>query len=106
MDAALDFAAASAFEKNIVQAIGSHPGLAHVCWFALPINRIDVTGTETMARLEKRLQEQQITLHISGMKLPVETALQRAGCLVKNPYLKMYRTDADAIEALAALKKA
>ncbi len=106
MDAALDFAAASAFEKNIVQAISSHSRLAHVCWFALPINRIDVTGTETMARLEKRLQEQQITLHISGMKLPVETALQRAGCLVKNPYLKMYRTDADAIEALAALKKA
>jgi SulP family sulfate permease len=100
MDAALDFAAAAAFEKNIVHAISSHPGLAHVCLFALPINRIDVTGTETMARLEKRLREQGITLHISGMKLPVETVLQRAGCLVPNPYLKMYRTDAEAIEAI------
>lgn len=100
MDAALDFAAASAFEKNIVKAISSNPGLAHVCWFALPINRIDVTGTETIARLEKRLQDQHITLHISGMKLPVETVLQRAGCLVSNPYLKMYRTDAEAIDAL------
>lgn len=103
MDAALDFAAASAFEKNIVQAISSHPGLAHVCWFALPINRIDVTGTETMARLVKRLQEQHITLHISGMKLPVETVLQRAGCLETNTYLKMYRTDAETIDALSGL---
>jgi len=105
MDAALDFAAASAFEKNIVQAISSHSRLAHVCWFALPINRIDLTGTETMTRLEKRLQEQHITLHISGMKLPVETVLKRAGCLVSNPYLKMYRTDAEAIDAIAALNK-
>jgi len=55
MDAALDFAAASAFEKNIVQAISSHSRLAHVCWFALPINRIDLTGTETITRLEKKV---------------------------------------------------
>lgn len=102
MDAALDFAAAAAFEKNIVQAISSRSELAHVCWFALPINRIDVTGTETMARLEKRLREQGITLHISGMKLPVETVLHRAGCLLPSPHLRMYRTDAEAIEAITA----
>lgn len=104
MDAALDFAAAAAFEKNIMQAISQHPGLAHVCLFALPINRIDLTGTETIARLEKTLQERGITLHISGMKLPVETVLRRAGCLAPNDHLKMYRTDAEALTALQELK--
>ena len=104
MDAALDFAAAAAFEKNIMQAIGNQPDLAHVCLFALPINRIDLTGTETVARLEKILAARNITLHISGMKLPVETVLRRAGCLHNHALLKMYRTDAEALEALVALQ--
>jgi SulP family sulfate permease len=44
-----------------------------------------------------------ITLHISGIKLPVENALHRAGELHEGPFLKMYRTDAEAIQALKAL---
>lgn len=86
-----------------MQAIGNQPDLAHVCLFALPINRIDLTGTETVARLEKILAARNITLHISGMKLPVETVLRRAGCLHNHALLKMYRTDAEALEALVAL---
>jgi SulP family sulfate permease len=45
-----------------------------------------------------------ITLHISGIKLPVEQALKRAGELPANPLLKMYRTDADALQALRQLE--
>lgn len=103
MDAALDFAAAATFEKNILGVISTHPGIQHICLFALPINRIDLTGTETVARLEKKLKERGITWHISGMKLPVETVLQRAGCLKANDHLKIYRTDAEALEAIKKL---
>jgi SulP family sulfate permease len=75
----------------------------HVCLFAQPINRIDVTGVETFGQLHRQLASRGITLHISGIKLPVETALRRAGELQDSPYLKLYRTDAEALQALAQL---
>ncbi len=100
MDAALDFATASAFEKNILQAIESDQKIEHICIFAISTNRIDVTGVETIARLEKLLCQRGIALHISGLKLPVERTLKVAGCLKAGTHLVLYRTDADAIQAL------
>ena len=103
MDAELDFAAASSLERHVMEHLAQHPHVAHVCLFALPINRIDATGVESFAKLESLLRERHITLHISGMKLPVETVLRRAGCLQAHDGLKMYRTDAEAIQHLRQL---
>jgi SulP family sulfate permease len=75
----------------------------HVCLFAHPINRIDVTGVESFSQICRQLAAHDITLHISGIKLPVETALRRAGELGHSPLLKMYRTDAEALQALRQL---
>jgi sulfate permease, SulP family len=103
MDAELDFAAASGFERAITEHLSRHPDVQHVCLFAHPINRIDATGVETFGQLQKQLFSRDITLHISGIKLPVETALKRAGELCDHPLLKMYRTDAEALQALRLL---
>lgn len=103
MDAGLDFAAAAAFERAIMDPLNAQPDIRHVCLFALPINRIDATGVEVVAKLEAMLRERDITLHISGMKLPVETVLRRAGCLKAHDGLRLYRTDAEALAALRAL---
>lgn len=103
MDAALDFATASSFERAIVEHLSTHHDTKHVCLLAQPINRIDVTGVEVFVKLGVQLRQRGITLHISGMKLPVETALRRAGELDEGPLLRMYRTDADALAALAQL---
>jgi SulP family sulfate permease len=100
MDAELDFAAASSLERAVVEHLSHHHDVHHVCLFAQPINRIDATGVESLAKLEAMLAERRITLHISGMKLPVETVLHRAGCLQPHAGLRMYRTDAEAIHAL------
>ncbi len=100
MDAELDFAAASDFERAITEHLAAHPDVRHICLFAQPINRIDATGVETFAQLRKQLAQRGITLHISGMKLPVETVLLRAGELAVGPLLKTYRTDAEALAAL------
>ena len=105
MDAELDFAAASAFERTIVEHLNQHPEMQHVCLFAHPINRIDVTGVETFAQLHQLLIRKGITLHISGIKLPVLTALQKAGQLQPSATLRLYRTDAEAIKALSALNE-
>ena len=106
MDAELDFASASALERTVSERMADFPQLAHVCLFAQPINRIDVTGVETFARLMALVQRHGCTLHISGLKLPVEQALERALVLVPGPHLFTYRTDAEALQALQRIESA
>jgi len=74
-----------------------------VVLLAQPINRIDVTGVEVFAQLRQQLHVRRVVLHISGIKLPVETALQRAGELDPAPDLRLYRTDAEMLEAMKKL---
>ena len=104
MDAELDFAAASSLERAITEHLAQHPEVRHVCLFAQPINRIDVTGIETFGQLRRQLAARGVTLHISGIKLPVETALQRAGEWPQDTgQLRSYRADAEALQALRRL---
>jgi sulfate permease, SulP family len=103
LDAELDFASASALERAIVEHLAAHPEVRHVCLFAQPINRIDVTGVEVFSQLRKLLTERGITLHISGIKLPVEKVLLKAGALDEGPLLKMYRTDTETLLAFGRL---
>ncbi|KAB2897487.1 MAG: SulP family inorganic anion transporter, partial [Burkholderiaceae bacterium] len=100
MDAELDFASASALERHVSEHFATHPEVRQVCLFALPINRIDVTGVEMFLRLRGLVRERGGTLHISGLKLPVERVLGRAGALAPHTDLAMYRTDAEALAAL------
>ena len=97
MDAELDFAAASSFERNITEYIARHPETTDVCLFAQPINRIDASGVDVFSSLISGLQQRGITLHISGIKLPVENVLKRSGLLTEHTLLKMYRTDAETL---------
>jgi sulfate permease, SulP family len=103
MDAELDFASATDMERAIVEHLATYPDVRHVCLFAHPINRIDATGVEMFGQLRKTLKERGITLHISGIKLPVERVLERAGVLQPDPLLKMYRTDTEALRAFGTL---
>jgi SulP family sulfate permease len=103
MDAELDFASASAMERAIAEHLAANPEVRHVCLFAQPINRVDATGVEMFVQLRKLLAERGITLHIIGIKLPVERVLVRAGALKENPLLKMYRTDTEALLAFGRL---
>ena len=103
MDDELDFASASALERAIVEHLASHPDVQHVCLFAQPINRIDATGVEVFMQLCAMLHGRGIHLHISGIKLPVERVLKRAGALQDDPLLHMYRTDVDALLAFGRL---
>ena len=103
MDAGLDFATASQFERNVTEYLTAHPHTRHVCLFAHAINRMDATGAEAFARLVSQLHQRRVTLHLAGMKLPVEKMLQAAGTLVPHPLLHTYRTDAEALAALRAI---
>uniref|UniRef100_UPI0035B0BA8A SulP family inorganic anion transporter n=1 Tax=Hylemonella sp. TaxID=2066020 RepID=UPI0035B0BA8A len=103
MDAALDFAAAAEFERNVVEYLALHPGTRHVCLFAQPINHIDSTGVDAFLKLSKQLREQGVLLHISGMKLPVEKTLLQAGWQLADPGHRLYRTETETVTALREL---
>ena len=104
MDAELDFASASALERNLSERLAGNPQVNHVCLFAQPINRIDVTGVETFARLQALVRFHGSTLHLSGLKLPVEKVLRRAGVLGGESALRMYRSDTEAVRALQKMQ--
>jgi len=105
MDAALDFASAGQFERHITEYLAEHPATRHVCLFAQPVNRVDATGAEVFARLLNQLYDRRVTLHLAGLKLPAERVLRAADALGAHPLLCMYRTDAEALSALARLQE-
>lgn len=104
MDAALDFASAAEFERAISDYLTHYPDTRHVCLFAQAINQIDATGVDALLKVAGQLQRQGITLHISGMKLPVAQVLLRSGGFKEGPRLVLYRTDADTLAALRLLE--
>ncbi|MCW5259709.1 SulP family inorganic anion transporter [Verminephrobacter eiseniae] len=105
MDAALDFASANALERRVTEHLAAHPQVLHLCLLAQSINRIDVTGVETFAQLLALMQSRGGMLHLSGLKLPVEQVLRQAGLLAPCAGLAMYRTDAEALQALQQLSQ-
>ena len=102
MDAELDFASASTLERNIAEALAARPGLTDVCLFAQPINRIDITGAEVFGSIRRLLESKGVRLHLSGLKLPAQQVLERAGLLAAGPLFFSYRTDGEALGALTA----
>lgn len=100
MDAELDFASAGTLERAIAESLAARPGLTDVCLFAQPINRIDITGAEVFGSIRRLLESKGVRLHLSGLKLPAQLVLDRAGLLEAGPLFFSYRTDADALMAL------
>ena len=87
--------AAVKYARKIAQTEPLRPEQLHVA-----IIGADATGVELFAKLVRQLQARHIKLHISGIKLPVEQAPRRAGCLQTGPDLVLYRTDAEALTAM------
>lgn len=101
MDADLDFASASAMERFTSDLWQQQADAKHLALLTQPINNIDVTGVETFARLERLVAQRGGTLHVVGLKLPVQQRLERAGMLShQDRHLRLYRTDAEFLAAL------
>jgi SulP family sulfate permease len=75
----------TAMERAIVEHLAAHPEVRHVCLFAQPINRVDAPAWRCSASCASCSRKRGITLHISGIKLPVERVLQKAGVAGRRP---------------------
>jgi sulfate permease, SulP family len=101
MDAALDFATANAFEREVTECLDRYPGTRHLMLIAHPISWSDATGVETFGRIEGLLASRGVTTHLVGIKLPVDNALRGAGLLKPRDGLHLYRTEAEALRSCA-----
>ncbi|MGE8397739.1 MAG: sodium-independent anion transporter, partial [Comamonas sp.] len=95
-----DFASAAALERYITQTLQQRSGIRVIFLDAQPINRIDVTGIESFIRLRNGLKKQGIGLHIGGLKLPVQSILEKSGALVQGADLQLSRTCEQALLAI------
>lgn len=100
MDADWDFASAAALERYITQTLQQRSGIRVIFLDAQPINRIDVTGIESFIRLRNGLKKQGIGLHIGGLKLPVQSILEKSGALLQGADLQLSRTCEQALLAI------
>ncbi|WP_443082752.1 SulP family inorganic anion transporter [Variovorax sp. PAMC 28711] len=105
MDAELDFASAPTLERAIAEALAGRTGLTDVCLFAQPINRVDITGAEVFGSIRRMLEGKGVRFHLSGLKLPAQQLLDRAGLLAPGPLFCSYRTDAEALAALGHVRR-
>lgn len=106
LDASLDFATAAALEQRATTVWEANPQLHSLCLVASGINNIDATGLETLNRLRALVARRKGKLYLSGMKLPLEQRLQKAGFLADTDHVQVLKTDAQTIEVLTQLDRA
>ena len=98
VDESLYFANASYLEDILFQEVNAKPALRHVILMCPAVNRIDLSALEALERINARLQEQGITLHMSEVKGPVMDALKRSDFLhhlTGQIYLSQHAADLD-----------
>ena len=98
VDESLYFANASYLEDILFQEVNDKPALRHVILMCRAVNRIDLSALEALERINARLQEQDITLHMSEVKGPVMDALKRSDFLhhlTGQIYLSQHAADLD-----------
>lgn len=101
IDGPLYFANAKFVEDRVLALSSTRPELRHVVLDAAAVSDIDASGAHTLAEVDERLIERQITLHLATVRGPVRDVLTRADLL---PALveqqRVHRSVDDAVGAL------
>jgi SulP family sulfate permease len=78
IDESLYFANASYLEDLIYSLLNQNDALEHIILMCPAVNEIDLSALEALEEINRRLNEQHITLHLSEVKGPVMDALKRS----------------------------
>ncbi|THJ35220.1 SulP family inorganic anion transporter [Lampropedia aestuarii] len=103
LDAGLDFATASALERRVVASWDAFPHMHSICLVASGINNIDATGLETLYLLRAMAKKRNGCLYLSGMKLPLERRLAKAGLLDDKAHVQVCVTELETVQRLRQL---
>jgi SulP family sulfate permease len=104
VDESLFFANASVLENLIYQRVYANDQIAHVVLICSAVNDIDYSAVEMLERVNQRLTEQGICLHLSEVKGPVMDALRYSG-FTHELSGTIYLTQFDAFEYLRSIFK-
>jgi len=104
VDESLFFANASVLENLIYQRVYANDQITHVVLICSAVNEIDYSAHEMLERVNQRLAEQGICLHLSEVKGPVMDALRYSG-LAHALSGSIYLTQFDAFEHLRSVVK-
>ncbi|MFC6197905.1 SulP family inorganic anion transporter [Ponticaulis profundi] len=77
VDESLYFANARFLEDTVYNVLASRPDLKHLILMCPAVNRIDMSGLESLEAINERLMEAGVTLHLSEVKGPVMDGLRR-----------------------------
>ena len=78
VDESLYFANARFLEDYVLGRVAKCEALDHVVLMFPAVNEVDHSALETLEELNRRLAEQNITLHLTEVKGPVMDRLQRS----------------------------
>jgi SulP family sulfate permease len=99
VDENLYFANCRALEDRINREVAEQPALAHLVLQCSAINHIDASALESLEAIAARLQEADITLHLSEVKGPVMDRLRGTHFLQSLPG-KVYMSQFQAMKDL------
>jgi high affinity sulfate transporter 1 len=98
-DAPLFFANAEMFRDNVLRAVANAPTPTNwVVIAAEPVTDIDVTAADTLAELDKSLQDANIELAFAEMKGPVKDRLKRYELFSRFGVEHFYPTIGEAVD--------
>ena len=78
VDESLYFANTRYLEDRIAELVADRPALKHVVLMCSAVNDIDASALESLEEINHRLQDADITLHLSEVKGPVMDRLRRS----------------------------
>ncbi|MCI4626192.1 MAG: STAS domain-containing protein [Candidatus Magnetoovum sp. WYHC-5] len=99
-DSSLYFANTSYLEDQILLQLSEKPHLKHILICCEGINEIDATGEEALGVIVTRLRDRNIDISFVGMKDQVFDVIKRTGLYNKIGEKRIFRTEAQAIEAI------
>lgn len=101
-DGDLTFLNVAYFEDMILEVMARFPRARALLLIGSSINEIDTSGEEKLREIAQRLARQGIELYISGLKKPVQEALERAHIFDAIAPDRFFRTNEQAVDELLA----
>lgn len=105
MDAALTYLTAPVLERYLRGKVDSDPNIRFVLISASSLNQVDSTGIDTLKEIWSLLESRKIKLYLSGPKLPLREALEKAGLIDVISASCIFPTDEKAIESLRKVRE-
>lgn len=100
IDENLYFANVSYLEEKIQRLVAEHPDIEHLVLIANAVNEIDASALDSLERLQTRLADSNVIMHMAEVKGPVMDRLTHIGFIDRLAPGKVFLSTHEAVEEL------